>query len=70
MPRNFPPPYSVTDIGTAWEVRDANQYALTWFHYAEPGRSPHMAERMTREQAYAFAVQFARLPELLKKPGP
>jgi hypothetical protein len=68
MPDRFPPPYSVKDIGHAWEVADANGFKITWFHYeVENGLVGTKAPRMTREQAYAFAVQFARLPEYLER---
>jgi hypothetical protein len=68
MPKSFPPPWSVSDTDNgAWVVADANSFKITWFHYdgqTSVGTGP---DRMTREQAYAMAVNFARLPVLLPK---
>jgi hypothetical protein len=66
--RRFPAPWSVTDEETSWCVADANGFKIVWFVYDERNRADVSApDRMTREQAYAMAVQFARLPELLRK---
>lgn len=66
MPKNFPPPWIVTDTGIAWQVTDAAGFPLVWFHYEqENGLIGTTADRMTRKQAHAFAVNFAKLPTLL-----
>jgi hypothetical protein len=64
--RRFPPPYSVTDEGHAWLVRDANGFKIVWFSYDARARGGDTAvSLLTREEAYAFAVNFARLPALI-----
>lgn len=68
MPDRFPPPWSVTDTGSSWCVADASGFKIVWFVYSDRQGMDTMAERMTREQAYAMAVNFARLPALLKQP--
>lgn len=67
MPRRFPPPWSVKDDGSAWRVADATGFAIVWFCYARETGSFYQQDRMTREEAYAMAVNFARLPALLGK---
>lgn len=65
MPERFPPPWSVTDTGTSWCVADAAGFKIVWFCYGE--LRGMQAEMMTRQQAYAMAVNFARVPEWLKR---
>lgn len=68
MPRrHFPAPWTVTDTGSSWQVSDANQFAIVWFCYDERPKEIILGDRMTRAEAYAMAVNFARLPELLGK---
>lgn len=63
--RRFPPPWSVSDTGSAWIVKDANGVSISWHYYREPTLA--LPDALTREQAYAMAVNFARLPALLGK---
>ena len=64
--RRFPPPWSTTDNGSAWIVKDKNGVTLGYFHYrAVPSTS--LPDALTREEAYAMAVNFARIPNLLGK---
>jgi hypothetical protein len=65
MPERFPPPWSVTDTGTSWCVADAAGFKIVWFCYVGDGSVGTNPERMTREQAYAMAVNFARVPHWL-----
>lgn len=66
MPANFPPPWSVSDSGGAWIVKDAKGVPISWHYYREPA-SQALPDAMTREQAYAMAVNFARIPAWLGK---
>jgi hypothetical protein len=66
--RRFPPPWSVTDEETSWCVKDATGFPICWFVYDNRNRADVSApDRMSREQAYAMAVNFARLPSLLRR---
>jgi hypothetical protein len=64
--RTFDPPWSVTDNGSAWIVKDANGVKIGWFYYRDPPTQA-MPDALTREEAYAMAANFARLPHLLGK---
>lgn len=62
--RRFPPPWSVTDNGSAWIVKDASGVPIGWFYYRDVP-SQALPDALTREEAYAQAVNHARLPDLL-----
>jgi len=47
-------------------VADANGFKIVWFCYSSRGGDTAAETMMTREEAYAFAVNFARLPDLLR----
>lgn len=67
MTRRFRAPWSVTDEGTSWCVADATGFKIVWFCYSDRTFDASGAERMTREEAYAMAVNFARVPVWLGK---
>jgi hypothetical protein len=68
--RRFPPPWSIEELDACFVVRDHNGQALTYVYFEdEPGRRS-TAKLLSRDEAQRIAANFAKLPELLRKPKP
>lgn len=66
MPDRFPPPWTVIHNEESFAVADANGFVIAYFYFRDTQHIGTNLDRMTRRQAHAMAVNFARLPELLK----
>jgi hypothetical protein len=65
--RRFPPPWDIEDNGSCFIISDGNGQALSYVYYEqEPGRRT-AAGLLTRDEARRIAINFAKLPELVRK---
>jgi hypothetical protein len=67
-PRRFPPPpWSIEEHTESFVIHDATGQALTYFYFEdEPGRRSNM-KRLTRDEAFLLAVNFAKPPSVPRK---
>ncbi len=65
--RQFTPSWSVQELEACFIVKDGTGQKLAFVYFEEePGRRA-AAKLLTRDEAHRIAVDFAKLPELLRK---
>jgi hypothetical protein len=69
-PRRFPAPWRVVELPGGYAVEDATGQRLATFYGRADPQSARLAGVLTLNEARRMAVNFAKLPELLKRPTP
>jgi hypothetical protein len=64
--RGFPSPWTVEELNDCFVVRDANGQALGYFYFEEDHGRRSAAKQLSKDEARRIAVNFARLPDLLR----
>jgi len=68
MTTRFPTPWRIVEMPTGFAVEDATGQQLGVFYGRAPDSAGHTGI-MTLDEARQMAIDFARMPELLKQNG-
>jgi hypothetical protein len=68
MSRPFPPPWYVVELVECFCVQDAKGQTLGWFYFRDHPQAARHAGVLERDEARRLAANFAKLPDLPKKP--
>jgi hypothetical protein len=66
LPRRFPPPWTVEDIGDCFVVKASNDRPLVFIYYGEGVAHRSLARLLTRDAARRIAAGIAKLPDLVQ----
>src|SRR5215469_12234000 len=65
-PRRFPPPWTVEELDACFVVIDSAEQKLAYVYFEEESGRRSAAKLLSKDEARRLAVNFARLPELLR----
>jgi len=65
--RRFPAPWAVVETDGGYAVDDVNGQRLAYFYARKDPNSARQAGVLTMDEARRMAINFSRLPELLRR---
>ena len=64
--RRFPPPWSVEELDACFVATDSTGQKLAYVYFEDEPGQRSAAKLLSKDEARTIAMNFARLPELLK----
>ncbi len=63
-PRRFPSPWTVDELEESFVIKDATGCSVAYVYFEEESGRRMAMRRLTRDEAFLIAVNFAKLPHV------